>query len=94
MDEYLNKGIKEIIEEFPQVEEILNDYDIGCGPCNVGICLLKDIVAIHRLPEDQEKQLMARIAKAMHPDQNIQIPKIEKRAEEKSKELKYSPPMS
>lgn len=93
MDEYLNKGIKEIIEEFPQVEEILNDYDIGCGPCNVGICLLKDIVAIHRLPEDQKKQLLARIAKAMHPDQNIQIPKIEKRAEEKSKELKYSPPM-
>ena len=29
MDEYLNKGIKEIIEEFPEVEDVLNDYDIG-----------------------------------------------------------------
>jgi hypothetical protein len=25
MDEYLNKGIKEIIEEFPEVESVLND---------------------------------------------------------------------
>ncbi len=93
MDEYLNKGIKEIIEEFPEVEDVLNDYDIGCGPCNVGICLLKDIVAIHRLPEDQEQQLMARIAKAMRPDQDIKIPKIEKRIEAKPEEFKYSPPM-
>ncbi len=93
MDEYLNKGIKEIIAAFPAVEDVLNDYDIGCGPCTVGICLLKDIVAIHRLPEDQEKQLMARIAKAIHPDQDIQIPKIKKSAEAKSLEFKYSPPM-
>ena len=49
MEAYLNKGIKEIIEEFPRVEDVLKEYAIGCGPCNVGICLLKDIVAIHRL---------------------------------------------
>jgi hemerythrin-like domain-containing protein len=93
MDEYLNKGIKEIIEEFPEVEDVLNDYEIGCGPCNVGICLLKDIVAIHRLAEDQERQLMARIAKAIHPDQDIRIPRAEKKAAVKPGELKYSPPM-
>ena len=93
MDEYLNKGIKEIIEEFTEVEDVLNDYEIGCGPCNVGICLLKDIVAIHRLAEDQERQLMARIAKAIHPDQDIRIPRAEKKAAAKPGELKYSPPM-
>lgn len=93
MDEYFNKGIKEIIEKFPEVEDVLNDYDIGCGPCNVGICLLKDIVAIHRLPEDQERQLMARIAKAIDPDRDIHIPRAEKKNTAKSEELKYSPPM-
>jgi hemerythrin-like domain-containing protein len=93
MDEYLNKGIKEIIDEFPEVEDILSDYEIGCGPCNVGICLLKDIVAIHRLAEDQERQLMARIAKAIHPDQDIRIPRAEKKAAARPGELKYSPPM-
>ena len=93
MDEYLNRGIKEIIEKFPEVEEVLSDYEIGCGPCNVGICLLKDIVAIHRLSEDQEQQLMARIAKAIHPDQDIRIPRAKKKTEVKSKEFRYSPPM-
>ena len=93
MDEYLNKGIKEIIIEFPQIESVLNDYDIGCGPCTVGICLLKDIVAIHRLSGDQEQELMARIDKAIHPDKDIKILTKEKRTESKPTEFKYSPPI-
>ncbi len=79
MNEYLNRGIKEIITEFPEIEGILNDYEIGCGPCSVGTCLLKDIVTIHRLAGDQEQELMARIAKAIHPDKDIKIPEIEKK---------------
>ena len=81
MEAYLDKGIKEIIEEFPGIEDVLNDYDIGCGPCNVGICLLKDIVAIHRLPDQQEQQLMARIAKTIDPNKDISIPRVEKKFE-------------
>jgi hypothetical protein len=88
MDEYLNKGIKEIITEFPEIESVLNDYDIGCGPCTVGICLLKDIVAIHRLSGDQEQELMARIDKAIHPDKDIKILTKEKRTESKPTEFK------
>ena len=53
METYLNKGIKEIIAEFPEIEDVLSDYDIGCGPCEVGICQLKDVVAIHRLSDGQ-----------------------------------------
>lgn len=93
MEAHLNKGIKEIIAKFPEVEDVLSDYDIGCGPCNVGICLLKDIVAIHRLSEDQEKQLMARIAAIMHPDHDIRVPRTAEKTEAKPKKFKYSPPM-
>jgi len=93
MEEYLNKPIKEIIAQYPEVEDVLNDYDIGCGPCNVGICLLKDIVAIHRLSDDQEQQLMAGIASAIDPEEEIKIPKKEKKSETQSREFKYSPPM-
>jgi len=93
MDEYLNKGIKDIIAEFPEIEDVLSDYDIGCGPCEVGICQLKDVVAIHRLSDDQEQQLMARIAAAINPDAEIKIPEISKQDETKPKELKYSRPM-
>jgi hemerythrin-like domain-containing protein len=93
MEEYLNRPIKEIIAQYPEVENVLNDYDIGCGPCNVGLCRLKDIVAIHRLSDDQEQQLMAGIAGAIDPEQEIKIPGKEKKSETRSKEFKYSPPL-
>jgi len=32
MEAYLNKGIKEIINQFPEVESILDEYGIGCAP--------------------------------------------------------------
>jgi hemerythrin-like domain-containing protein len=93
MEEYLNSSIKEVITEFPEVGKILDEYGIGCGPCNVGTCLLKDIVEIHGLPADQEQEMMARIAKSIYPDKVVKIPQIKRRAETKPKEIKYSPPM-
>jgi len=93
MEAYLNKSIKEVIKEFPPVEKILDEYGIGCGPCAVGLCLLKDIVGIHELPADQEQEMLGRIARVIHPGQEIQIPRVERKPEVKPKELRYSPPM-
>ena len=59
---YLNKGIKDIIPEFPEFEQILDEYGIGCGICGEGICLLNDILEIHNLEEDLETELMVRIS--------------------------------
>ena len=61
LDHYLNRGIKEIIDGHPQVKEILNEYGIGCGACDVGTCLLKDIVSLHPISKEQEQSLMKRI---------------------------------
>jgi hemerythrin-like domain-containing protein len=93
MEEYLNKGIKEVITQFPAVDKILEENGIGCGPCSVGTCLLKDIVAIHDLPEDDQRVMMARIAKVIYPDKVIPLPPVTKKKETGPKELKYSPPM-
>jgi hemerythrin-like domain-containing protein len=93
MEAYLNQGIKEIIEQYPAVEKILDEYGIGCGPCSVGLCLLKDIVEIHRLPADQERELMARIAKTIDPEADIEIPEVKAASAEEPAEIKYSPPM-
>jgi len=93
MKDYLNKGIKEIIDQFPEVENILNEYDIGCAPCSVGTCLLKDIVEIHILPADKEQELLGKIAKTLYPDREIKIPRIERKIETEPKEIKYSLPM-
>lgn len=93
MEAYLNKGIKEMIDEFPAVEKILDEYGIGCGPCSVGTCLLKDIVEIHDLPVDKEQEMMTRVAKIIYPDKVIEFPQIQRKTEDKPKEIKYSPPM-
>jgi hemerythrin-like domain-containing protein len=93
MQAYLCKGIKEVIDEFPAVEKILEEYGIGCGPCSVGTCLLKDIVDIHDLPVDKEQKMMARIAKIIYPDEVIEIPHVKRKAEDQPKEITYSPPM-
>jgi hemerythrin-like domain-containing protein len=93
METYLNTPIKEVISKFPKVGEILEEYEIGCVPCSVGSCLLKDIIEIHNLAEEDEQEVMARVAKVIYPDRNIKIPKIERKAKTRSKEIRYSPPM-
>lgn len=65
MKEYMGKQMKELIEEYPDLNDLLAEYDIGCGPCTVGICLLKDIVQIHRMAPEKEEELMARIAEVI-----------------------------
>jgi hemerythrin-like domain-containing protein len=92
LEEYLSKGIKEIITERPEVEAILDDYDIGCGPCMVGTCLLKDIVEIHALSPSDEKEMMGRITEAIHPDREAEAAPV-KREPRAPKEVTYSPPM-
>jgi hypothetical protein len=37
MESYLNTSIKEVITEFPKVGQILEEYNIGCVPCSVGL---------------------------------------------------------
>jgi hypothetical protein len=56
-----NGQIKDVIEAHPRIGEILNKYEIGCVTCGVGICLLKDVVAIHALGAEAEAQIEAEI---------------------------------
>ena len=93
MEAYMNKGIKEVIDQFPEVEDILNEYDIGCGPCSVGTCLLKDIVKIHNLPADQEQEMIARIAQTIYPGKKIEIPRVKRKIKERPEKFTYSLPM-
>jgi len=92
VEAYLNKGIKEIITEFPEVEEILEEFKIGCGTCGEGLCLLKYIVEIHYMEENMEAELMTRISNAIFPDKNVEFPK-RKRKTTGLREFKYSLPM-
>jgi len=52
-----DRAIQEVMQTEPVIGEILNRYDIGCVTCKVGICLLKDVVAIHGLSKDDEVKI-------------------------------------
>ena len=52
-----DKNIKKAIEEYPRIGEILGKHDIGCIKCSVGTCLLKDVVTVHFLGDEVEKEI-------------------------------------
>ena len=93
MESYRNKGIKDIITEFPKVEEILDEYGIGCGPCTVGICLLKDIRDIDKMAPEKEQELMARIETVIYPERVIEPAAPTKTAQPDSVPHVFSAPM-
>ncbi len=74
MEAFKNKGIKDIVADFPEVGSILEEYGIGCGPCTVGICQLKDILDIHTMEPENEKELMRRIESVIYPERGIDAP--------------------
>ena len=71
MHKVLNREIKELITAYPEVGRVLEKYGIGCVPCSVGSCLLKDVVGIHNLDPQKEATLMYRVEKAIYPDRKI-----------------------
>lgn len=91
MDNMLNRQIKGLIDEYPEIGRILDEYGIGCVPCSVGTCLLKDIVDIHNLAPEAEQEMMTRVARVVHPDREIRIPLREKKAAPANPT--YSPPI-
>ena len=50
-------NIKEIIKVHPIIGEILDQHEIGCTKCSVGTCLLQDVVTVHFLGDEVEKQI-------------------------------------
>lgn len=92
LEKQLPRPIKEVITEFPAITDILNDYDIGCGTCMVGTCLLKDVVSIHSLPTEVESKMMARIAAVLSTPGQISLPQPSGVPLRKS-EITYSAPI-
>ncbi len=93
MEKYLSMPIKELITQFPELGSILEKFEIGCVPCNVGTCLFKDIMEIHNLSPQDEEDLMTQIARVIYPDRRIAIPKIKRKKSPTSGQIQYSPPM-
>ncbi len=88
----LNRNIKDLITDYPAIVRVLEERKIGCTTCNVGTCQLKDIIEIHNLSEDAEKDLFSKIAAIVFPGESVEIPKPA-RAVKTSESKKLSPPL-
>lgn len=93
MNKVFNRDIKGLIDEFPEVGTILEAFQVGCTTCQVGTCLLKDIVDIHPLSQEHERDLMTQIAKVIYPDQEVEIKIPERKSVVSEGVYQYSPPM-
>ncbi len=51
------QAINKVIETHPRIGEILDQYEIACVTCGVGICLVKDVVSIHALGDEIEAKI-------------------------------------
>ena len=56
-----DEAIQDVVKIHPRIGEILNDFEIACVGCSVGICLLKDVVAIHALGDEMEEKIEKQI---------------------------------
>ncbi len=90
MKDILNKDIRAVIDQSPEVGRILEEYGIGCAPCSVGSCLVSDVVGIHGLDPQTEATVMYKIEKAVYPDRDVPEPKVDL-SKIKPKEINYSP---
>ena len=93
MQKVLNREIKELINTYPEVGRGLEEYGIGCVPCSVGSCLLKDVVGIHNLDLQKEATLMYRLEKAIYPARKISEPVVDMTRKSEPKKISYSPPV-
>jgi len=93
IEDYLDRPIQEILEEFPPITDILEGFDIGCVPCSAGSCLLRDIVEIHNLSAEDERELMTRIARVIFPHRDVEVPPLRGTPRTPPAEITYSPPM-
>lgn len=61
-----NRAIRDVIKDHPEIGRILAAHDITCVECQVGICLLKDVLNIHGTnPEEAaaiEKEINGHLA--------------------------------
>ena len=54
-------AIQDVVKDHPRIGEILDEYEIGCVGCSVGICLVKDVVTIHYLGDEIEATIEKQI---------------------------------
>lgn len=89
----LDRNVKDVISAHPAVGSVLQEFNVGCVTCSVGTCKLKDVVSIHSMPPEQERDVFRRIARIVFPGQEVAIPVTERKPAATGGNARLSPPM-
>jgi hemerythrin-like domain-containing protein len=89
----LNTNIKDLINSYPSIQDALDKYDIGCAPCSLGTCKLKDVVGIHNMTAENEKELITTIFDIIYPDEKFDIPRLGQDKKSSGTTAVLSPPL-
>ena len=65
MEKFGSTKIKELIEQFPGIVNILEEYQIDCLHCKKGTCRLDDIVEAENLTMNEEIEFVEKITKIL-----------------------------
>jgi hemerythrin-like domain-containing protein len=76
MERHLDRPVQEVMAEFPGVQAVLSDFGIGCATCAMGTCLLREIIEVHGLSVDQEREAMRKIAAVIFPGAVVEVPPL------------------
>ncbi len=67
MVDYMQTGVKPLIEAYPEVGQVLERYGIACVQCTAGTCKLEEVLQLHALPPEDGTALMQTIAAIIDP---------------------------
>jgi hypothetical protein len=73
---HLDRSVQEVIAEFPGVQPVLSSFGIGCATCAVGTCLLREVIEVHGLSVEQEREATRKIAAVIFPGAVVEIPPL------------------
>jgi hemerythrin-like domain-containing protein len=79
MTQHLDRHISDVISEFPGVQAVLDGLGIGCATCAVGTCLLREVIEVHGLSVDQEREAMRKIAAVIFPGVEVDLAPIQRK---------------
>jgi hemerythrin-like domain-containing protein len=91
LEPLLLRNVRDVMAEYPVSATVLSSHGIGCASCSVGTCMVRDIIDVHGLSEQQEHSLMAALAAAIFPGQDVALPRLQRRAAPKGSA--FSPPV-
>ena len=95
LEQQMQRSIKALIDEMPEIGDVLNRFGIGCVQCTVGTCRLGDILKIHSMPAEQQDEMLSSLAAVIYPGHEITLPKsaAPSAPHREKTQLTYSPPV-